>query len=273
MENKKKYIAVAISILLVATIMLIGFTFAYYRTRIVGNKSEEPSISVQSKKIEVVYSDDKSTITADSIDLGWSATKEFSVENTGDETIKYNIIFDNVSNEFDLPGWFYELFQVLPNGEKESVTPGVLLKDEVQVVTYDIAINPGETHNYELNIFYDDIGEDQSDDMGKSMSLRVNIEETLQVPSGPTTSENVTINYHTNYPASNYIMHSETIVRGTDYAIANIVPERGELYTFIGWSQDFTCDESVSPIMSSGIILQNVQTNIELYDCWSVQTG
>ena len=41
----------------------------------------------------------------------------------------------------------------------------------------------------------------------------------------------------------------------------------------LGWSQDFTCDESKSAIMTSGSILQNVQNDINLYDCWSEQTG
>ena len=100
------------------------------------------------------------------------------------------------------------------------------------------------------------------------MSLRVNIEETLQVPSGP--QGEVTVNYYTNYPTTTYIMLSETVAVGNDYTIANAIPERGEQFTFIGWSQDYRCDESVSAIMPVGSILQNVQTNINLYDCWEI---
>jgi len=272
MEYKKKYIILTMSILLVATVMLIGFTFAYYRTRVVGNKQEE-SINVTSKVLEVKYSDDKSIITAENINLGWSASKEFSVENTGDETVNFNIILDNVVNDFELEGWFYDLEQVMSDGTKEFITPGVISTDEIQLVASNISILSGEVLNYVINFYYNDTEIDQSDDMGKSMSLRINIEETLQVPIDPTIPENVSINYYTNYPVTNYIMLSETVVYGNDYTITNIIPERGELYTFIGWSQDFTCDESKSAIMPAGSILQNVQTDLNLYDCWIVQTG
>lgn len=273
MENKKVVLSFTMSILLVATIMLVGFTFAYYRTRIIGNESTEPSVSVTSKKLEVKYSDDKSTIMATDIGLGWSATKEFSVENTGDETVNYNIILDKVQNDFELEGWFYDLEQVMSDGTKEFITPGVISTDDVQLVESNISIDSGEKHNYVINFYYQDTDTNQSDDMGKSLKLRVNIEETLTVPDVPTVPENITVNYYTNYPANNYVMLSETVEYGNDYTISNIIPERGDLYTFIGWSQDFNCEESKSAIMTSGSILQNVQNDINLYDCWSVQTG
>ena len=64
MEKKsKKSVVIGITILLLVTLILLGLTYAYYRTRIVGN-NEEKSISVTSKKLEVTYSDDKAVIEA-----------------------------------------------------------------------------------------------------------------------------------------------------------------------------------------------------------------
>jgi len=273
MENKKVVLSFTMSILLVATIMLVGFTFAYYRTRIIGNESTESSISVTSKKLEVKYSDDKSTITATDIGLGWSATKEFSVENTGDETVNYNIILDRVQNDFDLEGWFYDLEQVMSDGTKEFITPGVISTDDVQLVESNISIDSGEKHNYLINFYYQDTDTNQSDDMGKSLKLSVNIEETLTVPDTPTNPGTVTITYDGNYPDVTNIPESVVVVAGSDYTLSSVIPQKGELYTFVGWNMNQSCDNASSATMAAGSVLQNVQIDTTLYACWLVQSG
>ena len=270
MKNKKKYIILTMSFLITVTVMLIGFTYAYYRTRVIGNQSEEPSVKVQSKKLEIVYSDDKATITADEIDFGWSANKEFSVENTGDETINYNIIFDNMENDFKLGGWFYQLEQVLTDGNNPISFENIARDSEYQIIGYDISINPGEIQNYVIKFEYIDTEMDQSEDMGKSMSLRVNIEENLDET---TTPERVTIRYDAMYPDATNVPESETIEYGSDYILSSTIPEKGELYTFAGWSMSRSCDESSSAKMSAGSVLQNVENDLTLYACWNIQTG
>ena len=161
----------------------------------------------------------------------------------------------------------------MTDGTNEFITPGVILSDEYQQVEANISIAPGETHNYVINFYYNDTDMDQSDDMGKSISLRINIEETLQVPSGPTTPENVTITYISMFPNATNVPVSETVKYMTDYTLSSSIPERGELYTFIGWNMNSSCDETLSATMPAGSILQNIQTDLTLYACWSVQTG
>lgn len=64
MENKsKKTIIYSILIMLIITISLLGLTYAYYRTRIIGNPNNT-SLSVSSKLLEVTYIDGSAYINS-----------------------------------------------------------------------------------------------------------------------------------------------------------------------------------------------------------------
>ena len=123
MEKKsKKSVIIGITILLLVTLILLGLTYAYYRTRIVGNE-EEKSISVTSKKLEVTYSDDKAVIEASDIEPGYTATKTFTVENTGSEPTNFGIVLDNVENTFTRKSdWTFVLKQG-NNVIREGIVP------------------------------------------------------------------------------------------------------------------------------------------------------
>ena len=91
MKNKKQ-IVIATSVLVVITILLLGLTYAYYKTRINGN-TKDKSISVTSKKLEITYGDGNGVIEGTGIEPGYTTTKTFSVENTGDEKVNYKVYF------------------------------------------------------------------------------------------------------------------------------------------------------------------------------------
>lgn len=178
--NKRKYMIVVMLILVVATVSLIGLTYAYYRTRVIENTNEK-SISVTSKYLAITYADGNGTITAENIIPGFTASKTFTVSNTGDEVVEgYVVFFDDVINEFSrTEDWTYVLICTSLNTETntESGTcegsSGTIPVDEAIIVSNDIGV--GITHNYELTVSYAITSEDQSDDMGKILSARINI--------------------------------------------------------------------------------------------------
>ena len=54
MEKKsKKSLIIGVTSLFLVTFILLGLTYAYYRTRIIGNNSNVPSVSVTSKNMEI----------------------------------------------------------------------------------------------------------------------------------------------------------------------------------------------------------------------------
>ena len=173
MKNKKQ-IVIATSVLVVTTILLLGLTYAYYKTRINGN-TKDKSISVTSKKLEITYADGNGVIEGTGIEPGYTTTKTFTVENTGDETLSYSIKLDKITNTFSrTEDWMY----VLKKGDAE-VSSGVLPTNETYIVNV-VSIDSKATNNYTLTITYANLTDvDQSLDMGKELSIRVNIDEAV----------------------------------------------------------------------------------------------
>ena len=176
MKNKKQ-IVIATSVLVVITILLLGLTYAYYKTRINGN-TKDKSISVTSKKLEITYADGNGVISpTEKIEPGYTVTKTFTVENTGDQTLSYSIKLDNITNTFSrAEDWTY----VLKKGDVE-VSSGKIPTNETYIVNA-VSIDPKSTDNYTLTITYANLTDvDQSVDMGKSLSLRVNIDDAITI--------------------------------------------------------------------------------------------
>lgn len=176
-KNQKKSIIVGIVVLLVVTLILLGITYAYYRTRIIGNPNDE-SISVTSKKMEVTYHDGTATLSTEGkIEPGFNATKTFSVENTGSEIVNYTIVLDNVTNSFKrTKDWTY----TLTNTDTNETTNGTIYQLSEQTILGGISIVGGATNNYKLEINYTNSSEDQSEDMGATLTLRVNIKDASE---------------------------------------------------------------------------------------------
>ena len=175
MENNEKKIILVMSTVVIATIMLIGFSYAYYKTKISGN-TKEKSISVTSKKLEVSYADGNGVIEpTEKIEPGYTATKTFTVENTGENPISYSIKLDNITNTFTrTEDWTY----VLKKGETE-VSSGKIPTNETYIVNA-VSIDSKTTDSYSITVTYANLTDvDQSVDMGKSLSLRVNIDEAV----------------------------------------------------------------------------------------------
>jgi len=184
-KKNKKSIIIGITALVLITITLLGLTYAYYRTRVIGNNAEK-SIGVKVKKLEIVYSDDNSSIAATGIEPGYTATKTFSVENTGDESVEFNIIFDNVENGFnkgvatrgEYNDWSYKLYSGETVDETKVLATGEITTSREQSVLEKVSVASGEKLNYTLVVTYADLENiDQSDDMGQTFELRVNISE------------------------------------------------------------------------------------------------
>ena len=106
---KNKHIIISGIALFLITILLLGLTYAYYKTKVIGNNNEK-TISSVGKKLEITYADGNGVIEAAEIEPGYTATKTFSVKNTGDDTATYSIKLDNITNTFSrTEDWTYVL--------------------------------------------------------------------------------------------------------------------------------------------------------------------
>ena len=172
MDNRKNIMMLVMSTIVLATIMLIGLTYAYYKVRMVEN-SKDKSISVTSKKLEITYADGNGVIEGTEIEPGYTITKTFSVENNGDSAVTYSVMFEEITNTFTRnDDWTY----VLKKGDTK-ISSGTIVSGNYQVVISSINIDAKATDSYTLTLTYAKLALiDQSVDMGATLSLKVNID-------------------------------------------------------------------------------------------------
>jgi len=185
-KNGKKGILIGITLLFVVTLVLLGLTYAYYRTRVIGNQSEDPSVSITSKKLEVTYQNESAYIEASKISPGYTATKTFEVKNTGSEAAKYSVILSDIVNTFERNhDWTYTLQK---NGSQ--VASGYIVAGSTQILVPSATIAAGTTNedsidSYTFTLTYADSNENQSIDMGKTLNFKLDISDetnTWEVP-------------------------------------------------------------------------------------------
>lgn len=95
----KKQKTVLLTIIAVAALLLliVGATFAYFSAII--TETDKTETKLQSAKLGIVF-DGTQEIEATSIEPGWSASKKFTVENTSDYDMTYDVNFTKVVNNF-----------------------------------------------------------------------------------------------------------------------------------------------------------------------------
>ena len=176
--SKRNKIIVSIVGITIVLLALLGITYAYYLTRIEGNTNTN-SISITTADLKLKYADGNGEIVRTAIMPGDEITKTFSVENTGDDKVTgYVIVIENVINELtrkeDLT---YSIYCKLDNGTScgESLNNRYPKTSSISII-YSNDIDKNVKHNYELVVNYiylDTIN--QSDDMGKRVSGKINI--------------------------------------------------------------------------------------------------
>ncbi len=176
--NRNQRIVVSIVGIIIVTLALIGITYAYFMTKIIGNSSTT-SISGTLANLELTYGDGNGVIApTDPIMPGDTLEKTFTVKNTGTVRVdNYAVILEDVTNELtrkdDL---VYTLECVSDDDSPCNEVNNELNFPSGNGILILNSIEKEVTHTYTLTITYkklDDI--DQSDDMGKKFSAKINI--------------------------------------------------------------------------------------------------
>ena len=227
--NKKQKIIVSVVGITIVLLALLGLTYAYFLTRIQGNTNEK-SISVTTANLELTYADGNGTITSNNIIPGTTLTdKEFTVTNNGNATVNnYAVYLEELVNELTRPDdMVYTLTCTSSKengscaGKNETTFPklaGIIVTNSIDV---------GETQTYKLTVTYKEMGVDQSDDMGKKVSARVqiyNLQDIVDVTGTVTNaSEGDYVEMHSNPKTSQ-------ITTDNKYLIAAVEPGTHTIY-------------------------------------------
>ena len=92
---------VLLTIIAVATLLvaIVGATFAYFSAQV--TETNKTQTKLQSAELGITFTGTQEVV-ANSIEPGWSDTKKFTVENTSDYDMTFDINFTGVYNDFQL---------------------------------------------------------------------------------------------------------------------------------------------------------------------------
>ena len=177
--NKK-----SITILVVCLIVsVMSVSLAFFSARIIGNGK---NVSVNAKELTINF-DNNNEIASGIIEPGWSSTNTFSVENKSKTTFTYDIVLKNYKNTTKTNG--YLVYKITSTNGYNMTEYKDMPKDGENtydlVIARGITIEPGSSNkqSYTLEIKYLDSTEDQSIDMGSTVTGSLYIVES-------TTNEN-----------------------------------------------------------------------------------
>ena len=173
--KRKSKIIISITGIFLVLLILSGLTYAYFLTNIQGNTNNK-SVSVTTANLQLVYNDGNGTITGTNIVPGTTlAEKTFSVTNTGNVSVSYGVYIEDVINEFERTSDI-TLTLTCESNKANTTCDGastIFPENNRKIVTNDIS--SGETQTYRLVVEYIEAGVDQSVDMGKRLSGKVQI--------------------------------------------------------------------------------------------------
>ena len=177
MENissvKRRLITSMISLLLLV-ITIFGITYAYFTLRIKGNTNTK-STEVTAGKLELTYDDGNGLIELLKIQPGTTLEpKVFTVKNTGTNKIdSYDVIVEDVINElyrnYDLT------YKLTCTSDKKTCSGANDIFPSANQVLVSNSIDVGETQTYKITLVYKETNVDQSVDMNKSVTAKINI--------------------------------------------------------------------------------------------------
>ena len=184
--SRRNKIIVSITGIVIILLALIGVTYGYFLNSIQGNTNAN-SISIAATDLSLVYSDgtDNIVLTQENISPGTTiATKTFTITNTGGSRAdKYSVYLENVINDFERTE-DVRIKITCTSSVKGNTCGGY---DDVYPVTnallFSNAIEAGEIHTYVMEVNYLERNIDQSVDMGKTLSGKIQIYDPNDVIS------------------------------------------------------------------------------------------
>ena len=159
------------SIGIVLLIALMGTaTYAYFTLEIEG-EGKNNTLTTFNKNMEITYTE-TSNVTLENAYTGDSVTKTFTVKNTGDVDVYYNVVLENVVNNFAKPE---ELVYTISEASGAASKSNIVVPSSDTAILSDVKIAVGTTHSYTLTITFLSLETDQSYNMNKTFSGKINI--------------------------------------------------------------------------------------------------
>ena len=229
--NKK-----SITILVVCLIVsVMSVSLAFFSARIIGNGK---NVSVNAKELTINF-DNNNEIASGIIEPGWSSANTFSITNKSKTNFTYDIVLKNYKNTTKTNG--YLVYKITSTNGYNMTEFKDMPKDGENtydlVIARGITIEPGSSNkqSYTLEIKYLDSTEDQSIDMGSTVTGSLYIVESTTNENNPYTKG--TLGYQIMEDNSNIKTRTDFSTTYTDVNIGTMYKakeENTDVYYFAG---------------------------------------
>ena len=229
--NKK-----SITILIVCLIVsVMSVSLAFFSARIIGNGK---NVSVNAKELTINF-DNNNEIASGIIEPGWSSANTFSITNKSKTNFTYDIVLKNYKNTTKTNG--YLVYKITSTNGYNMTEYKDMPKDGENtydlVIARGITIEPGSSNkqSYTLEIKYLDSSEDQSIDMGSTVTGSLYIVESTTNENNPYTKG--TLGYQIMEDNSNIKTRTDFSKTYTDVNIGTMYKaqeENTDVYYFAG---------------------------------------
>ena len=172
----KKYIYITLTI--VFLLAALGISYAWFNAVIKGNDTAKEQ-SVITGNLELTFTDD-TEVTLPNAVPGDSYTKTISVKNTGTLDAKYNLVWQELTNEITNDELVIEATcKRLNSSNTEEGTCESISQTPIKsnTIKKNISIEPNITHEYTIKVTFIDTGIVQNYNKNKSFSGKLGISE------------------------------------------------------------------------------------------------
>ena len=256
--NRRQKIIVSVTGIFIVLLILVGLTYAYFLTKIKGNDNDK-SVSINTADLKLEYSDiNDILVSEENVEPGNSWTKTFAVTNNGNKTVtNYGVSLENIENGLERKEDLvytltctqytkatYKVENKVASGTTSGTCNGVSSETtypSVGTILVENSIDTDKVQAYTLTVTYKETNTDQSVDMNKRFSGKVNIvDPKLFGPFGTDTLATTIINTAKNQTDSTRTtLGSEvttfTSISGENEHVLNTAPDDyGTSYYFRG---------------------------------------
>ena len=256
--SRKNKIIISVTGIILVLLILVGLTYAYFLTKIKENDNEK-SISVTTADLKLEYSDiNDILVSEENVEPGNSWTKTFAVTNNGNKTVtNYGVALENIENGLERKEDLvytltciqytkatYKVENKVASGTTSGTCNGVSSETtypSVGTILVENSIDTDKVQAYTLTVTYKETNTDQSVDMNKRFSGKVNIvDPKLFGPFGTDTFASTIINTAKNQTDStrttlgNEVTTFTSISGETEHVLNTAPDDYGTSYYFRG---------------------------------------
>lgn len=171
LKENKMTIFISITAVVIFIVVIVATSFAYYSGTIRKENEGNKTSSITTANISATFTDG-AEVNMQNMLPGDSFTKTFTLKNTGDTNIRYKIAVQEVENTFNSKS---DIVVVVKEGTTTIKT--TTFPSTTGAISDELTISPNVSKSYSVTITYKNTSTSQNDDMGKTISGKIFIEE------------------------------------------------------------------------------------------------